>query len=261
MGNWQLKLYKNDEEYTVTMVNNRTQLNSLRIKYNISQDYYFVSKDNIIIYDETNFTVKDIYQNDPNGGYKIDIMTDDYFQSCRDGLVTLYRNGFKHSSIKCRRNMTLEQIENKMNGVDNNDNNSVPIVVEPGDKLYFLTPNKTIIRNQRDMTAKDVITINETKKEKEIYLVTKRFYQKQEIIDHLNNLESMEKIEWLSQEEFFKKIETFCGNIVLQGIQNELFGDIQRGNKVNDKDFIKKFKKLLIEDNNRENSNTRYSDL
>lgn len=259
MGNWEVKIYKNDEVYTKAMVKNGVELNTIRTNYKISEDYYFISKDNIIIYDENNFTVKDIYKNDPDGGYKIDIMTFDYFQSSKNGLITLYRNNFKHSSIKYEKDLTLRQIYNKMNNIDDN---CIPVINNYSDneELYFLSPNKTIIIDSSNITAKDVITFDQTKKERGIYLVTRRFYQKLEIIDCLNDLESMERIEWLSQEEFFKKLVEFCGNGVVQAIQDELYNDIKNENKVNDKDFIKKFKRLLIEDNNIDKS-TKFSDL
>ena len=94
MGNdfWEAKIYINDEMKTSIKVKNKTELKEVRqlcqeiIPQNpLNVKYYFISKSNALIRNETNFIANDVWKKDENGGYKIELMTIDYFNLNQSG--------------------------------------------------------------------------------------------------------------------------------------------------------------------------------
>lgn len=241
MGNslWEAKIYKNEELYTTLSVRNSTEINEIRRRLNIDNNFHFIMKDTIIL-DEDNFTAKDVYKNDSNGGYKIDLMSTDYFNSYQIGSVTLYKNDFVYASIKYEENMSLEDIKRLANFTENN-----MILRDDEQQIFFLNTKNVIIYCNTNFKAKDVVKFENG--EKVIKLVTKNFYKKIQIIEHLKRLElSTNSIDWIKQDEFFILIKDFVGKEITEGIINEIFDKICKGEKLNDKDFIRRFLSLLL---------------
>ena len=59
-----------------------------------------------------NFFAKDVWKNDDNGGYKIDMMNTQYFENYRNGVVNLYLNLCRYSAIKYNENISLDSVKN-----------------------------------------------------------------------------------------------------------------------------------------------------
>jgi hypothetical protein len=64
------------------------------------------------------------------------------------------------------------------------------------------------------------------------------------------------RIDWLKQNEFFEKMKDFAGEEITQTIIDDLFQKYEKNGKSNDKEYINKFLKLLLYNNNYET--TRY---
>ena len=75
------------------------------------------------------------------------------------------------------------------------------------------------------------------------------YYKKFQVIEHLRELEAKINFDWLEQTEFFLKVKDLCGEEVTTGIINELYNDRRNGKGKGNKDYIKRFLNLLIEDN------------
>lgn len=84
----------------------------------------------------------------------------------------------------------------------------------------------------------------------------RKYYQKIQIINHLENLSRTDgPIDWLRQEEFFKKIKDFAGEMIATAIIDDILGRIGTPNKISDREYINKFLKLLAQKNNINNKN------
>lgn len=250
-GNWNAKIYLNEEIQTIIKVKNQTSLKDIRkLCEEIlpeDEDYYFISRKNAIIRNDINFSAIDVWKDDEDGDYKIDLMTLEYFNSIQSGLITLYLNNFQNSAILYKKNMSLSQIK-YLGGSEINK-----------DSVYFLTKDNVIIENINNLVAKDVIKI-EKNGQKIINLVTKEYYKRVQVIEHLKKLEnSTEKIDWLKQTEFFRKIRDFAGEEIAQAIISELLEKIGTEEKINDREYIKKFLNLLIEKDDNNINETRPS--
>lgn len=78
-------------------------------------------------------------------------------------------------------------------------------------------------------------------------MVDREYYKRIQVIEHLKKLQSSkEKIDWLAQTEFFKKIKDFAGEEIANAIINELLDRYGKNEKINDRDYIQKFLNLLI---------------
>ena len=252
MGNnfWEAKIYINDEMKTSIKVKNKTELKQIRelCKEIIPQNplnvkYYFISKSNALIRNEENFIADDVWKKDENGGYKIELMTIDYFNLNQSGLITLYLNEFPTSAVSFKKNMSLAEIK-QMGGNEINKGT-----------VYFLTPDNVIIENMDNFQAKDII-IFERNGKKRINLVTKDYYKRLQVIEHLRRLENSKgPIDWLKQTEFFTKIKDFAGKEIANAIISELFEKIEINKVIDDRSFIHRFLILLLghNDNNIDN--------
>lgn len=242
MGNWQAKIYLNDEIKTVIKVKNDTSLREIRILcesfLSNNLNYYFLtSKDNVIIINDNNFSASDVWKNDEVEGYRIDLVTSEFYELNKNGCINLYLNDFKNSAILYRKNMSLKDV--KLLGGPNINRDSV----------YFLTKDNVIIENYSDFKAKDVVKIGDDGK-RIINLVDREYYKRIQVIEHLKKLQSSkEKIDWLAQTEFFKKIKDFAGEEIANAIINELLDRYGKNEKINDRDYIQKFLNLLIPKN------------
>jgi hypothetical protein len=249
MGNWEAKIYINGELKTSLIVKNSTSLTEIRnllddSGINIPPFSYFISRNNSIIRNENNFTAKHVWNDDEEGGYKIDLMSPDFFENNNNQLVNLYFNMYRHSSIRYCKEMSLERI--KGSSYDLNKDN-----------IYFLNKNNIIIRNTEGLSAKNIVKFENNGKR--INLVDLEYYKRYQIIEHLNELEKKTNIDWLEETEFFKKLKDLTSNEVIQGIEDELFRERQNGVK-GSKEYIKRFLQLLIADNNNRSISTSIHD-
>ena len=88
-----------------------------------------------------------------------------------------------------------------------------------------------------------------------IHLVTKDFYKRIQIIDHLDKLAAVPgPINWYLEEEFFNKIKDYAGEQIAHGIIDSIFQNLIEDKKIDDKTFVKQFKNLLIKNNNHDNN-------
>lgn len=249
MGNWEAKIYINGELKTSLIVKNSTSLIEIRnllddSGINIPPFSYFISRNNSIIRNENNFTAKHVWNDDEEGGYKIDLMSPDFFENNNNQLVNLYFNMYRHSSIRYCKEMSLERI--KGSSYDLNKDN-----------IYFLNKNNIIIRNTEGLSAKNIVKFENNGKR--INLVDLEYYKRYQIIEHLNELEKKTNIDWLEETEFFKKLKDLTSNEVIQGIEDELFRERQNGVK-GSKEYIKRFLQLLIADNKNQSTTTSIND-
>jgi len=244
---WDAKVYLNDEFKTVVRVKNSNTTNEIRGKIfpnnpnNNNEDededehYFFLNKANNIIIDDQDFTAKDVWKNDESGGYRIDLVTENYFN--QESIVNLYVNDIKVSAIKFKGNIDLKKVK-ELGG--NNINK---------DSLFFLTKDMTIIENINNFKSRDIIIYE--KQEIKMNLIDKEYYKRIQLIDHLEKLsKTVEPINWLKQTEFFKKVMDFAGETIANAIIEDLLGKIGTPNKINDKEYIDKFLKLLINKDN-----------
>ena len=110
-ASWEAKIYINGKNHSSLQVRNDTPLQEIRDSLNINVDYHFISRNDGFIERETDFTAKNVWKNDEEkGGYKIDLMTREYFESFQSDTVDLYFNMFRNKAIKYDPNMTLEHL-------------------------------------------------------------------------------------------------------------------------------------------------------
>lgn len=242
MGNWEANIYVNGKMQSSVKVNNSTPLNDIRDSINLgfyNHDLHFISRKGGFIENEDNFTAKDVYQDDKNGGYKINLMDrkyfDEYFEAERDEMVNLYFNMFPDKAIKYDKNMTLERIR-EIGDYNLNVND-----------IFFLSKQNIKIDNLDEIKAKDIIKI--TPRGKRIDLVDSNYYKKFQVIEHLKELEKSDNFDWLEQTIFFRKVRDLCGEEVTTAIIDELYEKRRNGNDIKNKEYIQKFLDLLIEDN------------
>ena len=255
MGNdyWEAKIYMNDEIKTSIKVKNETELKEIRQQLTLlfpnNDNYCFISKMNSIIRNEMNFTAQDAWRYDENDGYRIDLMTPEYFNANQSGLITIYLNDFPTVAVLINKNTSLEEIK-KLGGNQINRN-----------KIYFLTSDNIIIENINYFKAKDIIILDKNGK-KRINCVDKNFYKRVQVIEHLRKLEqSIGSIDWLKQTEFFKKIKEFAGEEITNAIISDLLENVGNNNKINDREYIKRFLNLLVSKNNYNQNNINRSSL
>ena len=161
-------------------------------------------------------------------------MTTEFYNSNQSGLITLYLNEFPTTAIIYKKNMDLNQIKNLGGNVINKDS------------IFFLTADYVIIENVNNFKAKDIIQTEKNGK-KRINLVTRDYYKRLQVIEHLRKLEATTgSIDWLKQTEFFKKVKDFAGEEIANAIINELLEKIETNEKIDDKKYITRFLILLL---------------
>ena len=245
MGNWEAKIYVNGKMRSSLKVSNSTALSEIRNSINLGNnedELHFISRKGGFIGNEENFTAKDVYKDDEGGGYKINLMDREYFEAYsnaeKDEMVNLYFNMFPDKAIKYEENMTLERVR------------------ELGEYLndtFFLSKQNIKVDNLDDIKAKDIIKI--TPRGRRIDLVDSNYYKKFQVIEHLKELEKSNNFDWLEQTVFFGKVRDLCGEEVTTALIDELFEKRRNGDNIKNKEYIKKFIDLLIEDNkNNKNS-------
>ena len=240
MGNWEAKIYVNGKMRSSLKVYNSTALSEIRNSINLgfnNHELHFISRKGGFIENEENFTAKDVYKDDEDGGYKINLMDREYFEACfnaeNDKMVNLYFNMFPDKAIKYEENMTLERIR-EIGDYNLND-------------IFFLSKQNIKIDNLDEIEAKDIIKI--TPRGKRIDLVDSNYYKKFQVIEHLKELEKSDNFDWLEQTIFFRKVRDLCGEEVTTAIIDELYEKRRNGNDIKNKEYIQKFLDLLIEDN------------
>ena len=246
---WDAKVYINDQYKTTVRVKNSTSLSQIRnIIFPINKEqllpqdnqYFFLNRANNILLNDEGFFAKDVWKNDENG-YKIELATEEYTRP-ENKIVNLYVNDIKASAIKLKGNTKLGEIK-RLGGININK-----------DTLFFLTNDNTIIENTDNFIAKDIAI--QKGLETKINLVSREYYLRIQIIDHLEVLSrTIGPINWLRQAEFFIKIKDFAGETIANAIIEDLCGKIGTEEKINDRLYINKFLKLLANKININNIN------
>ena len=67
-GTWEAKIYLNGKKTTTRLVKNGTSLGEIRNSLRVSDNYHFISRNNGFIDLEDNFTAKNVWKNDIEGG-------------------------------------------------------------------------------------------------------------------------------------------------------------------------------------------------
>ena len=101
-----------------------------------------------------NYIANEVWKDDEDGGYKIDLMTTEFYNSNQSGLITLYLNEFPTTAIIYKKNMDLNQIKNLGGNVINKDS------------IFFLTADYVIIENVNNFKVKDIIQTEKNGKKK-----------------------------------------------------------------------------------------------
>ncbi len=292
MGAWEdvnaYNVYFNDICETSIKVKSSYSLQEIRDILGIDNSYFFKNKNNRLIINDQNFYVKDIYKKDNNDEYRIDLQKDnyregDYLKNNKNVIVppveiisnifakddtnrnilkneenkvdkiyleedtkkvNLYLNNFKNSAIAYKPNMNLGKIK-ELGGDSINK-----------DSIFFLTKDNTIIEKIDNFLPKDCLV--EKNGEMKINLVTKDYYKRIEIIDHLDKFAALAgPIDWYVQEVFFKKIKDYVGEQIANVIIDDIYLNLCQFKKIDDKKYVKQFKNLLIGNNNikRDNNN------
>ena len=110
-GTWEAKIYLNGKNSTALLLKNDTSLRNIRESLRIDNNYHFITRNNGFIEIEDNFKAKNVWKNDiEGGGYKIDLMTREYFDSNQSEVVNLYFNMVSNKAIKYDPHMDLEKI-------------------------------------------------------------------------------------------------------------------------------------------------------
>jgi hypothetical protein len=242
MGNWEAKIYINETFKSSIIVDNSTSLNEIRNKINLNNnnDYYFISRNDGLIENEEGFNAKKVWKNDEESGYKIDLMSRDYYDSYKTKVVNLYFNMFREKAIQYDGQMNLNSLLN----LSENRYNS--------NGVCFLSKNNIKIQDYEGLKAKDIV--KKGVYGKRIDLVDLEYYKRFQVIEHLNELELMENVDWLAQGEFFIKVKALCGEDVTNAVIDELYNRVRNGEMKGSKDYIRRFRNLLIEENNENNS-------
>lgn len=245
MGNssWEAKIYIDGQYKSSITVKNDYSLNEIRNSLNLPNDYYFISRNNGLIENEEGFKAKNVWNNDEESGYKIDLMSREYYNSNNTKLVNLYFNMFREKAIKYDGRMDLSSIldlsENKHNT----------------NGVCFLSKDNIKIQDFQGLRARDIAKNGVNGKR--IDLVDLEYYKRFQVIEHLNELEKNNDFDWLEQREFFTKVKELCGEDVTNALIDELFNRIRQGGEKGNKEFIKRFRNLLIQEN--DNSTRRNS--
>ena len=238
MGSWEAKVYFDDRLETTIIVKNSTSLSQIRnilnINNNNNEHYYFLNKNNIVINNDYNYTAGDIWKNDGYNEYRIDLTK---YKNYDGKNININLNDFKQSAIIFEHNMSLDEIKSLGGNIIDKDIN------------FFLTRDNTLIENNNNFSAKDVV--KQENNELKIYLVTREFYKKIQIIDHLEKLSKIAgPIDWLKQDEFFKNIRDFASEEIANVIIDDILSTIGTDIKGDDKRYIQDFLKLLARRNN-----------
>lgn len=245
MGNssWEAKIYIDGQYKSSIKVKNDYSLNEIRNSLNLPNDYYFISRNNGLIENEEGFKAKNVWNNDEESGYKIDLMSREYYNSNNTKVVNLYFNMFREKAIKYDGRMDLSSIldlsENKHNT----------------NGVCFLSKDNIKIQDFQGLRARDIAKNGVNGKR--IDLVDLEYYKRFQVIEHLNELEKNNDFDWLEQREFFTKVKELCGEDVTNSLIDELFNRIRQGGEKGNKEFIKRFRNLLIQEN--DNSTRRNS--
>lgn len=287
---WEINVYFNDIKETSIKVKSSYSLQEIRDNLGIDNSYYFKNKNNLLIICDQNYKVEDIYKNDENGGYRIDLTKDNYQKGdflknnrkyisliepveirpepnsvVQDDtnrnilkneknkednkkliedrkIVNLYLNDFKNSAIAYEPNMSLDKIK-ELGGDSINK-----------DTIFFLTEKEVIIEKIDNFLSKDCLI--EKNGEMKINLVTKDYYKRKEIVRNCDELAAKDgPIDWFLQDEFFKKIKDYAGEQIAIGIINEIYDGIERNQRIDDREYVRRFKNLLIKNKNNDNNN------
>jgi hypothetical protein len=247
MGNssWEAKIYIDGQYKSSITVKNDYSLNQIRNSLNLPNDCYFISRNNGLIENEEGFKAKNVWNNDEESGYKIDLMSREYYNSNNAKVVNLYFNMFREKAIKYDGRMDLSSIldlsENKYNR----------------NGVCFLSKDNIKIQDFQGLKARDIA--KNAVNGKRIDLVDLEYYKRFQVIEHLNELEKNNDFDWLEQKEFFTKVKELCGEDVTNAVIDELFNRIRYEGEKGNKDFIQRFRNLLIRENNENNSTRRNS--
>jgi hypothetical protein len=102
MGSYETKIFINNSSKGIIKIKGSTNLNELRKQIKIPNDdkYYFISKNNSIIHNESNFEASDVIQKIGND-YEIDIKSIDCFEN-KSYIVMVYINNKNTKEIQVK---------------------------------------------------------------------------------------------------------------------------------------------------------------
>lgn len=184
-SNQEAKIYIDGQYKSSITVKNDYQLNEIRNSLNLPNDCYFISRNNGLIENEEGFKAKNVWNNDEESGYKIDLMSREYYNSNNAKVVNLYFNMFREKAIKYDGRMDLSSIldlsENKYNR----------------NGVCFLSKDNIKIQDFQGLKVRDIAKngVND----KRIDLVDLEYYKRFQVIEHLNELEKNNDFDWLEQ--------------------------------------------------------------
>lgn len=254
--NFKVNLYIDGKFKTYMNITKETELCKIREKCQsifekdkIDFNYFFKSTKGEIIKNDSNFIAKDVMKNEGDDSYKIEVQSEEISK-----ILSIYLNEMKKAGIVYKNSMKLKNIRDKVSQ-------------EIKENIYFLTPDKAIIeeKNEEDFYISNII-VYDGNNNPSIFLVDKEYSKRHLVIEHLRQLEekaSSGPIDWLKQDEFFKKIEDLTTSVIANSIKEDLVkrytsnsseNDSQKLTEI-DKDFIKKYKILLLKKDDILNSN------
>ena len=250
-GTWEANIYCNNEKVTTIKIENGTKLSEIRSKcQNVipkNDNYFFISKINSILIDESNYTAKEVYKEDGNNGYRIDLKTKEFLEN-KEILVELTLNDLNPTALYAKNDADLNTLKKSA------------FKDKPPNSIVFITKDDSIIENQNlsKFKLKDVIRFENGKRK--IILYEQDYYHRVQVIEHLRKLEAQTKsgkpVDWYKENEFFKKIDKLAGSAISKAIQddlkgnsNETPGNDQESKRKNDQEYIELYLKCLLENN------------
>ena len=225
----------------------------------VDDHYYFITNNNEIIKLEDNYNTLDVLQKDGEKKYKIDFKSVEFYEN-KPLLINVYLNGHKDSAIFVERKSDLSKVKQKL---DSNISNN--------EKIFFATKGNFPIKNNniKEFKIEDIIITEGN--EKNINMYELNYYIKIKLIKDLKEMDKEidngNSIDWFQQAEFFVNVKELAGpeiaNGIKEGLEKDLDGQAENdGNSPGndectnekerklrkDKEFIKKYLKLLLRD-------------
>lgn len=173
MGNYEVKIYLNNQLLKNLEIKNSTSLSEIRksceSEFDSKSYYYFISKDGETIKKDSNFTAKDVVQKDSNG-YKIKIRSEQF-----SFKVNIYIDNQLIKNIDVTKETKLSEIRNLC---QSNFKNEI-------EEYYFISPNGDILKNDSDFTVEKVWEVEKNNEYKIQLKVEKIKYKVNVYIDNI----------------------------------------------------------------------------
>lgn len=166
MGSYETKIFINDSSKGIIKIKGSTNLNELRKQIKIPNDdkYYFISKNNSIIHNESNFEASDVIKKSGDD-YKIDIKSIDCFEN-KSYIVMVYINNKNTKEIQVKYNKSLKEVRD-----------SIKDIIPKNDmEYYFISKDNSLINKEDEgnRVFKNLIKDSTTNR---IDLKTRKFFE------------------------------------------------------------------------------------